>query len=65
MVTSDMYLDVKSELILERKPMQELAGERQLVAYPDHKFWQSMDNYQEFMLLNQLCQKGKAPRRTC
>jgi glucose-1-phosphate cytidylyltransferase len=50
--------------MFEREPMQQIAADRQLVAYRHHKFWQPMDTYQEFTLLNQLWEQGKAPWRT-
>jgi glucose-1-phosphate cytidylyltransferase len=58
------YLDVGDEVMFEREPMQKLAADRQLVAFRHHEFWQPMDTYQEFTLLNQLWQEGKAPWRT-
>jgi glucose-1-phosphate cytidylyltransferase len=58
------YLDVGDDVMFEREPMQQIAADRQLVAYRHHKFWQPMDTYQEFTLLNQLWEQGKAPWRT-
>jgi glucose-1-phosphate cytidylyltransferase len=58
------YLEVSDDVMFEREPMQRIAADRQLVAYRHHKFWQPMDTYQEFTLLNQLWEQGKAPWRT-
>jgi glucose-1-phosphate cytidylyltransferase len=58
------YLDVGDDMMFEREPMQRLAADRQLVAYRHDQFWQPMDTFQEFTLLNQLWQEGKAPWRT-
>jgi glucose-1-phosphate cytidylyltransferase len=58
------YLDVGDDVMFEREPMQKIAADRQLVAYRHHKFWQPMDTYQEFTLLNQLWEQDKAPWRT-
>jgi glucose-1-phosphate cytidylyltransferase len=57
------YLDVGDGVMFEREPMQRLASEGQLIAHRHGDFWQPMDTYQEFTLLNQLWDEGKAPWR--
>jgi glucose-1-phosphate cytidylyltransferase len=54
------YLDGDT-CALEKKPMEQLARERQLKAYCHAGFWQCMDTYREQELLNKLWQTGKAP----
>ncbi len=55
------YLDEDPSCILERAPLQKLTQEGQLVAYPHNGYWQCMDNYREWMILNQAWSSGKAP----
>ena len=53
------YLDENT--ILEQAPLEQLAREGELMAYRHHGFWQPMDTYREFVLLNNLWDAGKAP----
>ncbi|GMU79759.1 MAG: glucose-1-phosphate cytidylyltransferase [Acidimicrobiia bacterium] len=53
------YLDVDSTL--EREPLEALAKDRQLGAYHHDGFWQPMDTYREFQMLNRLWADGDAP----
>lgn len=46
---------------LEQEPLEALASDRQLAAFPHEGFWQPMDTYREFTLLNQLWSEGRAP----
>jgi glucose-1-phosphate cytidylyltransferase len=55
------YLQVGDQMALEQEPIRKLAAEEQLVAYRHHGFWQPMDTYAEFILLNRLWNEGKAP----
>ena len=55
------YLD--DECILEREPLERLAADRQLVAYEHTGFWQPMDTYREFQMLNEMWDAGNAPWR--
>ena len=55
------YLGTDRKLLLEREPIQQLARDGQLVAYTHTGYWQPMDTYREFMLLNDLWNKGQAP----
>jgi glucose-1-phosphate cytidylyltransferase len=50
--------------VFEREPLQKLAKERQLVAFPHTGFWQPMDTAREYGLLNDLWAAGKAPWKT-
>ncbi len=53
------YLD--EECILEQAPLEALAREGQLVAYRHEGFWQPMDTYREYTMLNELWSSGQAP----
>ena len=46
---------------LEVEPMRRLAADQQLCAYPHTGFWQPMDTYREYSLLNELWAAGTAP----
>jgi len=54
------YLSDDPGLIFERQPLQDLSRDGQLGCYAHDGFWQPMDTYQEFMMLNQLWASGKA-----
>jgi glucose-1-phosphate cytidylyltransferase len=53
------YLD--TECILEKKPMETLAQDGQLMAYRHEGFWIGMDTYREYEALNQMWDRGDAP----
>ncbi len=55
------YLKDDESLVFERGPLQRLAREGQLVAYEHEGFWQPMDTFREYELLNTLWASGKAP----
>ena len=55
------YLPDDPGMMLERAPMKQLTADGQLSAYKHNGFWQPMDTYQEFSLLNQLWESGNAP----
>ena len=55
------FLPDDSGMMLEQAPMKELTAAKQLAAYPHDGFWQPMDTYQEFALLNRLWETGQAP----
>ncbi len=48
MIPSDASCD------LERAPLEGLANKRQLVVYKHYGFWQCMDTYRDYVLLNKL-----------
>jgi glucose-1-phosphate cytidylyltransferase len=52
------YLD--EDCVLEREPLERLARERQLIAYPHTGFWKCMDTYKDNVELNQLWEAGQA-----
>jgi glucose-1-phosphate cytidylyltransferase len=56
------YLPEDSDAkMFEQEPMQRLAADGQLAAYKHEGFWQPMDTFQEFTLLNRLWSKDSAP----
>jgi glucose-1-phosphate cytidylyltransferase len=57
----DRYLDEREDLVLERGPLERLAGEGELMMYRHEGFWQPMDTPREYQLLNDLWASGRAP----
>jgi glucose-1-phosphate cytidylyltransferase len=55
------YLDENPATMFEQEPMQRLTADCQLAAFKHHGFWQPMDTFQEFNLLNEMWAGGKAP----
>lgn len=53
------YLNENS--VLEMEPLQRLAKEGELAAFRHDGFWQPMDTYREFTLLNEMWDSHKAP----
>jgi glucose-1-phosphate cytidylyltransferase len=53
------YLGLDS--VLEQEPLEALAKDGQLMAYRHEGFWQPMDTYREFTMLNELWSSGQAP----
>lgn len=54
------YID-GDDTIWEREPLERLAHDRQLCAYPHPGFWQPMDTLRDKIKLEELWQKGCAP----
>lgn len=57
------YLDGDG-CVFERKPMEKLAAEGELMSYRYRGFWQCMDTKREMDMLEKLLQTGKAPWKT-
>ncbi|MBI5448112.1 MAG: glucose-1-phosphate cytidylyltransferase [Gammaproteobacteria bacterium] len=55
------YIDDDEALVFEKNPMQALAKNEQLVLYEHDDFWQCMDTYRDWQLLNTLFDNGNAP----
>lgn len=55
------YLEDREDLMFEVEPMGRLVAARQLCVYEHNGFWQPMDTSREYLLLNALYAKGKAP----
>jgi glucose-1-phosphate cytidylyltransferase len=55
-------VDVLAEdSVLEREPLERLAGQGELRAYRHQGFWDCMDTYKDAVLLNDLWAQGRAP----
>lgn len=55
---------VDDATVLEREPLERLAGEGQLMAFQHDGFWQPMDTLREKELLESLWESGRAPWRS-
>ena len=55
------YLDDREDLIFEREPLQRLAADGQLMAFPHEGFWLPMDTYREWSMLERMWNSGEAP----
>lgn len=55
------YLDDRDNLVFEQEPMRALVRDRQLAVYEHDDFWQCMDTYRDWQLLNKLIDTGAAP----
>ncbi len=54
------YLEDDST-VLEKAPLENLAKDGQLMAYPHSGFWKCMDTQRDRQQLEKLWQEGKAP----
>jgi glucose-1-phosphate cytidylyltransferase len=57
------YLDDREDLVLEAEPMRRMVQRRALAAYTHEGFWQCMDTYRDWELLNELETTDQAPWR--
>lgn len=48
-------------MVLEKEPLERLAGDGELMAYKHHGFWQPMDTLRDKMHLEDLWKEGAAP----
>ena len=55
----ERYLD--PDCVLEHEPLAALARDGQLIGYRHEGYWQPMDTYREFMMLEELWSSGEAP----
>jgi len=55
------YLDDRETLIFEQEPMRDLVSDGQMMVYEHDGFWQPMDTHRDYLLLNELYNKGAAP----
>ncbi len=55
------YLEDCDEVMFENAPVRKLSEEGEVMAHKHTGFWQPMDTYAEFVLLNKLWSDGKAP----
>lgn len=56
----ERYLTDDENLILEREPLQQVATDGELMMYPHTGFWQPMDTYREWKMLDEMWQEGSA-----
>jgi len=49
------------DTVLEQEPLEGLAADGELMAFRHEGFWQPMDTYREFQMLNDLWDRGEAP----
>jgi len=54
-------LPERSDLMLEREPLQQLAREGQLMAYQHENFWFCMDTPRDYQQLSEMWSGGQAP----
>ncbi|MEO8364254.1 MAG: glucose-1-phosphate cytidylyltransferase [Ilumatobacteraceae bacterium] len=54
-------LDEREDLVFEEGPIKSLVAERQMALYEHDDFWQCMDTYRDWQLLNGLAANNKAP----
>jgi glucose-1-phosphate cytidylyltransferase len=57
----DKYLEGRDDLVLEGEPLRRLARDGELMVWQHDGFWQPMDTYREWRLLDELWQSGQAP----
>jgi glucose-1-phosphate cytidylyltransferase len=60
----EAYLPEGDDLVFERGPLEALAGNGELVAYRHDGFWQAMDTYREWQMLEELWTTNRAPWAT-
>lgn len=58
------YLNDDSQLVFEQGPLTAIANDGQLSCFTHDGFWQPMDTYQEFLLLNRLWNESRAAWKT-
>jgi glucose-1-phosphate cytidylyltransferase len=58
------YLDDDPGLIFEQRPLTEMSRDGELGAFIHDGFWQPMDTFQEFALLNRMWAEGRAEWKT-
>jgi glucose-1-phosphate cytidylyltransferase len=54
-------LPAQDNLVFEEEPLRALVKQRELAVYEHDDFWQCMDTYRDWQLLNGLLADGKAP----
>lgn len=57
----DRFLGDGDDVVLEQEPLQRLARSGELMVYVHEGYWQPMDTYREYKLLNELWNAGHAP----
>lgn len=60
----ERYLRDDEELSLESEPLRRLAADGELMVFPHDGFWQPMDTFREWKMLEELWDSGRAPWKT-
>ena len=55
------YLESREDLVFEKEPIQSIVRDKQMDMYAHDEFWQCMDTYRDWELLNQMFKSGRAP----
>ena len=55
------YLENREDLVFEKEPIQSIVRDQQMDMYAHNEFWQCMDTYRDWELLNQMLKSGRAP----
>jgi glucose-1-phosphate cytidylyltransferase len=55
------YLENREDLVFEKEPIQAIVRDQQMDMYAHDEFWQCMDTYRDWELLNQMFKSGEAP----
>ena len=55
------YLSNDSKCVLEKHPLETLARKKQLMAYHHNGYWQCMDTYRDYLLLQEMWNSGNPP----
>lgn len=59
----ERYLGDDDELSLEREPLQQAASDGEMMMFPHKHFWQCMDTYREWKMLEEMWEAGTAAWR--
>jgi len=59
----ERYLSDDDDLTLEREPLQRVSADGELMMYPHTGFWQPMDTYREWKMLEEMWDNGTAEWR--
>lgn len=57
----DRYLSEEPDLVLEQAPLSRCAKDGEMVSFNHNGYWQPMDTFREYQILNQLWAEGNAP----
>lgn len=55
------YLDDNEDLVFEKEPIHKLVDAGEMKIFRHEGFWQPMDTYREYQILNDMFDKGEAP----
>lgn len=55
------YLETDDNCVLEKKPLEKLSQDGELMMYPHDGFWRCMDTYRDWAILDELASKKNTP----